>query len=444
MKAANVVLLGLARQGFDTDLAERYHQESLAVLAQMNAEVVHAGKLISEPDEAEEAVKRLSGQQTDALIVQLATFVDGRFIAQIVGTTDLPILLWSFPEPETKGRLRLNSLTGLNSAAYVLGRLERRWKYVYGPPNAETGVEIETWLKAALAARRLRQAKIGVVGGHPPGFFASAVDALSLEHTLGPRLVPLELETLFAEAKAVPESRYRELLEKDRRVVAGLDSLDSGQLTRSIQFTAALSDCIDSRGIDAVAVKCWPEFFNDYKAVACSTLGHLNDAGVPAACETDILGAVSMLIEHYLTEKVVFLGDMVHVAEERNSAIFWHCGAGAASLASPKTGAAAGVQPNRDLAYAFNHRLRAGEVSLMRLGQTKSGYRMFIARGEALDDGEHYWGTSVEVRFSRPVKELLNTIITGGFEFHFSVVWKDITAELVELCALLEIPATIF
>lgn len=444
MKAANVVLLGLARQGFDTELAERYHQESLAVLAQIDAKVVHAGKLISEPDEAEEAVKTLAGPQTDVLIVQLATFVDGRFIAQIAGATELPILLWSFPEPEKAGRLRLNSLTGLNSAAYVLGRLERNFKYIYGPPDAESAAEIETWLKAAITARRLRRAKIGVVGGHPPGFFASGVDALTLARTLGPRLVPLDLETLFAEAKAVPESRCRELLEKDRRVVAGLDDLDSGQLTRSIQFTAALSDRIKPLGIDAVAVKCWPEFFNSYQAVACSTIGHLNDAGVPAACETDILGAVSMLIEHYLTQKVVFLGDLVHVDAERNSAIFWHCGAGAASLASPKTGAVAGVQPNRDLAYAFNHRLRAGEVSLMRLGQTNAGYRMFIASGEALDDAEHYRGTSVEVRFPRPVKELLNTIITGGFEFHFSIVWEDIAAELEELCSFLDIPATIF
>jgi L-fucose isomerase-like protein len=444
MKAVNVVLLGLARQGFDTDLAARLHGESLEALARINVEVVHPGKLLSEPAEAEESVKELTGPQTDALIVQLATFVDGRFIAQIAAAADLPILLWSFPEPEASGRLRLNSLTGLNSAAYVLGRLGRKFKYVYGPPGEESVARIESWLKAALAARRLKAARIGVVGGHPPGFFASGADPLALTRILGTRLVPLDLETLFAEAEAVPEARTRELLEQDRRVVAGLDDLDSGQLTRSTRFTAALGDRIKSLGIDAVAVKCWPEFFNSYRAVACSTLGHLNDAGIPAACETDILGAVSMLAEHYLTGKVTFLGDMVHVAEERNSAVFWHCGAGAVSLASPKTGAAAGVQPNRDLAYAFNHRLRAGEVTLMRLGQTGKGYRMFIARGEALDDREHYWGTSVEVRFQRPVGELLDTIITEGFEFHFSIVWEDIRAELEELCALLGIPATIF
>ena len=283
-----------------------------------------------------------------------------------------------------------------------------------------------------------------MVGGHPPGFFASDADALSLAGAIGASLVPLDLQNLFEEARKVPEARYRQLLSEDRRVVSGIDKLDSGQTKRSIQFTAALSDRVRTMELDAVAVKCWPEFFNEYKAVACSTIGHLNDAGVPAACETDVLGAVSMLIEHYLTDKVVFLGDMVHICEQRNSAIFWHCGAGAVSLASPKTGAAAGVQPNRDLAYAFDHRLKSGRVSLMRLGQSDTGYRMFVARGEAKDDEEHYWGTSVEVLFERPVKEFLDMIISKNFEFHFSIVWEDIVAELIEFCSLLNIPITVF
>jgi L-fucose isomerase-like protein len=444
MNTDKVILLGLARQGFDVELAERYHRDSLAVLSEMNVEFAHAGRLLSDPEEAEEAARTLADAQACAVIIQLATFVDGRFVKQIAGATNLPILLWSFPEPEAKGRLRLNSLTGLNSAAYVLGRLGRSFKYVYDPPTPAAGRKINIWLKAVLAARRLKRAKIGVVGGHPPGFFASDADALSLFRALGPSLVPLDLQTLFEEAKEVPEARYRELLEKDRQVVAGIDKLDSGLTKRSVQFTAAVNDRIRTMELDAMAVKCWPEFFNNYKAVACSTIGHLNDAGIPAACETDILGAVSMLIEHYLTDKVVFLGDMVHISEQRNSAIFWHCGAGAVSLASPKTGAAAGVQPNRDLAYAFNHRLQSGRVSLMRLGQSDVGYRMFVAGGEASDDEEHYWGTSVEVRFERPVKEFLDTIISKNFEFHFSIVWEDIVAELAEFCSLLNIPVSIF
>ncbi len=59
---------------------------------------------------------------------------------------------------------------------------------------------------------------------------------------------------------------------------------------------------------------------------------------------------------------------------------------------------------------------------------------------DAEDAGRLAAGTSVDIRLEKPVQEALDTVIYGGFEHHFSLVWKDITAELVELCSLMDIP----
>ena len=75
-------------------------------------------------------------------------------IVTVVGL-DLPLLLWGLPEPANHGRLRLNSLTGLNSAGYVLGRLGRKYAFVYGPPEQRAAAEIRPWLSAALLVREL-------------------------------------------------------------------------------------------------------------------------------------------------------------------------------------------------------------------------------------------------------------------------------------------------
>ena len=48
-------------------------------------------------------------------------------------------------------------------------------------------------------------------------------------------------------------------------------------------------------------------------------------------------------------------------------------------------------------------------------------------------------GASVEVRLAKPLQEALGTVIYGGFEGHFLLVWKDIAAVLVELCTLLNV-----
>jgi L-fucose isomerase-like protein len=270
------------------------------------------------------------------------------------------------------------------------------------------------------------------------------VDSLTLQKRVGPTVVRLDLEALFRKAPEISRERVQKALAENAQEAAGRERLDSQQVERSTRFEAVLSDQVQGLGLSAVAVRCWPEFITAYEAAACSTLGHLNDAGVPAACEADVLGAVSMLMQQRLSGQVTFLGDMVNVDEGRNSATFWHCGSGAPSLASAKTGARAGVQPNRNVGLAFDHRLKAGAVTICRLGQTDAGLRMFLASAQALDDLEHFSGTSVEVRFQRPVRELLELIIGGGFEFHFSIVWADVAAELKHVCALLDIPLTVF
>lgn len=42
--------------------------------------------------------------------------------------------------------------------------------------------------------------------------------------------------------------------------------------------------------------------------------------------------------------------------------------------------------------------LKAGKVTVLRLGKDKDGYRMFIYKGEALDEPQKFYGTSVTVR----------------------------------------------
>jgi L-fucose isomerase-like protein len=249
---------------------------------------------------------------------------------------------------------------------------------------------------------------------------------------------------VLRQAAQVPATRYQPVIEADLKAARGLVQLARDQVVRSTQFTLALRDALGSPPPDAVAVRCWPEFFNEYQAVACATLSHLTENGIPAACEADTLGAVTMLMQYLLTGQPTYLGDLVHVDERRNTCTFWHCGVGAVSLASPKTGPVASVQPNRNLGVAFNHSLKPGPVTIARLGQGPQSLRLGLLRGEAVDGPNTFQGTSVEVRVSRPVREVLNSVLTSGFEHHYALVWQDVSRELTELCRLLALPCVTF
>lgn len=443
MDKGRVVFLGVARPGFDTELALRLMQESVALVERLGFTVWRPDGLVTDPDAVRDVAGKYRQAEADALIVQFSTFGDGRFLTNAVAALDLPVLVWSLPEPEVGGRLRLNSLTGGNLAASLLVRLGRRFKSLHRlPADAEAAVEAGAWLRAAAAVRALRGAVVAEVGNPPPGFFTSTVDPLGLMRVAGTRLTRIDLSGVLQAAARIPAERYEPVIEADRARVAGLDALVPEQVVRSTQLLLALQDALGTPPPDAIAVRCWPELFTDYKAVACSTLSHLIEHGLPAACEADTLGAVTMLLQRRLTGEPTYLGDLVHVDRAANTAVFWHCGVGAFSLASRRTGPVAGVQPNRNLGFALNNGLKSGPVTVARLGQTADGFRLLVLPGEALDTPNRFWGTSVEVRVARPVDEILDAIFRGGFEHHYSLVWADVTRELREVGALLGIPVT--
>lgn len=445
MSHGKVIVFGVARPGFDTETALRNYQATIAFLEQSGYEVIHCGDLVTDPDDAEKLALEYRTREACAVIFQHATFTDGRFLTQVCQHIGLPLLLWSIPEARVEGRLGLNSLTGINLAASLLVRMNRNFRYVLGiPGEAKVRTAVIAWLKAAAVAFQLQRSTVAAVGNPPPGFFTSKVDHLQLLNATGIKTVDMDLETLFQRATQIAEDRSQTAIQNISKIVTGVDALLPEQVAKSTQFDLALADWAKEAKVNAVAVRCWPEFFRDYQAAACSGLSHLTEAGIPAACEADMLGAVTMLIQYYLTGECTFLGDMVHIDPEQNSAVYWHCGVCPKPLASVKTGPVAGVQPNRNYGFAYDNGLKGGPVTVARLGYVAGGFRMLIVKGEAIDLPNRFWGASVEVKLESKVREVFDFIIKQGYEHHFSLVWQDVSNELIELCELLQIPYSVF
>jgi L-fucose isomerase-like protein len=442
MEKQAVLFLGVARPGFNTVLAKELYDKSVSFLEGNGWTVNHTSELLTDPQQAESVAVENKG--ADSVIIQFCTFVDGRFVSQIMKHFDVPVLLWCLPEPVLGGRLQLNSLTGLNAASCILKKMKKKFNYIYTLPTDVDAQEACVWLRAVGALNRMKSAVICRFGDHPAGFFASGADQLRLFSRLGTRIDSIELDIVIEKAGQIDSARVKERVKTDGAHIKNVDQLVPEQVERTTRITLALEDFIREGKFNAIAMRCWPEFVNRYGAVVCYSLSHLADNGIPSACESDLLGSVSMLIQHYLSGKPTFLGDLVHVDKKKNSSVFWHCGFGPASLASARTGAVAGVQPNRNLGFALNNGLKSGRVTIARLGQTEDDYRMFIASGEALDEANRFNGVSVEVKFEDSVQKIMDKLIMDGYEFHYAIVWEDVVKELKYICSLLDIPVDCF
>lgn len=440
-----VLYLPIGRLTFDVEAAENVRKESLQWLNSNCLKVITCEKIVTSVEELEEFLKSIHNQKIDSVIYQSVTFADGEFIEKVVSYFKEPVIVWSVREPSVGGRLRLNSLTGGNSTSNALNNYQHPFTFVFGNPNEEQfNQRMRQQMNIMRVIRLVSEARIGVVGDYPPGFFFSDANEEKLKETFGLTLQKLDLHQAFKHCVEIPEEEWMKEVEQAKKQVIGLNSNDE-TVKKFAQFTTYIKKQVDGENIISLAMRCWPDFFVELGAAPCSTLSHLTEGGMVTSCESDIHGSLSMYILRELSGgNAPYLGDWVHLDEEKNSAVFWHCGAGAYSLASPLTGAKVGVHPNRKIGFALDFGLKAGEVTLFRIGNTPKGYRLLIMKGTALNSPQAFNGTSVEVELATNVTDTLYDIMHAGYEPHYALIYGNVTKELIEYGRLLGLPTDVY
>jgi len=461
---SRIGLVALARGTFDLEVAAATAAALRRLLASAGHDVVDPVDLAVDADAAAAAADALvaadGAAPLDAVLVLQATFTDATLPAAAVEgqRVELPVVLWGAPEPRTGGRLRMNALCGINLAAYRFRHDGRDVRAVYADP---TDASAAGRLAAALAGAvptavaaplpvptaddrvradavraRLAGLRVGQVGDQPDGFDPCVAEPADLA-LLGTLLDRVELDEMFGRAAAAAESDLAPL----RAVVAarGADALDAAGVDATLRLHVALRGLAADRGWSAVATRCWPECFTEAGGAACAAQGMLADAGVPATCEADVLGAVTAVALEAAAGRTAFVADLVDAAEDGTVA-FWHCGLAAPSLAHPDEPVGTTVHPNRRAPLLHEFRLRPGRITIARIGHGPDGLRMAVGGGEILDAPRPFTGTAAVVRPDSPADGLVATVLEQGLDHHYGLVHGDVRGVLVALAGALGIP----
>lgn len=436
--------VSFGRPTFDLEAANAIALQSVEVLKRKNIQLTASAGLVTQvADALEKAQEWTDG--IDILLAQFTTFVDARFIAAMAQQLRTPVVLWAIREPNQRpgDRLSLNSLTGANLAGQRLHQSGTPFQFLYGSPeDARLADDLDRALRFWSAWRRMQQFTVITIGDAPDGFHFSTPGDAAREQ-LGVKVRHLDLNDTFQRALAVPDSEVQSEVERVKTKVRGLAQLPRDSIVKFGRLMSVLREDLQSLGADAVAVRCWPEFFTEFGAAACSMVSALTDEGIMGSCEADIFGALSMDILHELSGSAAYLGDLVEVDETRQTVVFWHCGAGAFSLARSDTGAAAGKHPNRDLGFTLEFGLKPGPVTILRIGESRDGsVRALIGEGDVVDEPQRFRGTSGKVRLAGDgdVVARVTRVIEQGFEPHYALAYGRVAKDLHRLCELRNIP----
>lgn len=435
-----IAFFPMGRTTFHMESAEENFQKSRQLLKKVFPEIQMPASLLTETAQAAGFIEQAGPQ--DLLIYQCSTFIGAEFITELTRKYSCPVIIWSVREPSIDGgRLKLNSLTGAFSAAnsvYVQGHC---YDFVFGNPEEEAVERKFRILADAMnVVLQMKDMVVGVIGNQPAGFGFGGINETEAAGKLGVRFAHTEAAAIMAKAKSYAAGEYDAALAEIRERTIGADNVPADNLDKYARLRQAFGDFVRENGVSSLASRCWPDFFTGYGAPVCAVLSMLNQNGIASSCETDIGGTLTMYIASQLSRDAVYFGDPVAVDEAADAIIYWHCGAGAACLANPKTGAKLGVHPNRKIGPTMEFGLKPGEVTVLRLGHDAEGYRMFLYKGEALEAPQKFWGTSVTVRpeGGKAVKQI-ERFVADGWEPHFVVAYGDISEQVKSLCKFLQI-----
>jgi L-fucose isomerase-like protein len=442
MTTTRIGFTPLARSTFDIALAEEMTRAARKMLLEVGFELLEPDGLITDLSAAQDWAAALAENPPDLLLIFQATFADSTMVTSLVETVDAPIFLWAVPEDHTGGRLRLNSFCGINLAGHALTRRKVRYDYAFSPPdNTEVLEKITILAKAGRARNLLRSAHLGRVGENPDGFDTCILDADRIKTLFGLEVHQYSLEKdIFPLAEGIAAQTVDEIYARLEQQVEGLGDLEPDATRKTLQVYETLRQVSERESLDGYAVRCWPEFFTELGCAACGAMSMLTDEMTPCSCEADVNGTITQMILGSISEAPAFGTDMVSLDEAQDAVVIWHCGLAPLSMADPQARKGVTVHSNRKLPLLFEFPLKPGRVTIARLTESSGEYRLVVGAGEMVRGPLSFSGTSGLLRFDKPARDVLDTILQEGLEHHISLTYGDHAPEMLALADLLDLP----
>lgn len=414
-------MICLARKTYDWEAAMDIYKTSIRKTQLTKIEAVSweiVEDLVITPEEGREAALQLARANVDGVVCISGTFHLGHLILEIRRENPVPFLLWGLPElPYNGGKIRLNSVCGLNLDASNLYKSGINDYYV----SIQDTID-EDWIDAIRIKVALKNAKIGIAGFRADGFFNVGVQDNQVFGVLGALVDHYELDEIYrTPVEATALASRKDKIGK----IFDLSGLSADQVEKVASLAEKLLHFYQENKLNALAIRCWPEFARDYGISPCAAMSLLQAEGLILACEGDIDGALSMIAHQAIGAELPFLFDFSQVDFEENFALFWHCGVAPCNLwdgactRSLDSYFAGGKGVTADFV------LKPGELSVLRLDSALGEYRLFLQKALAVPMEKLLRGTYMKVLFAKPVREVLDLVIYNGFAHHSSVVYGD-------------------
>jgi len=447
----NVPLLGLCPIGkfvFSHEDACRQKRIIQSKLKEWNVRYVDLDRALPDGmvrDQAHvgPAVDFFRRRRIDAVFMPHCNFGTEGAVGEIGRRLGVPVLLWGPRDgaPLPDGTRLRDTLCGLFASSKVLRKLGVAFTYIENcaPDDAAFREGVDTFLRAVNAARALREGiRIGHIGQRIDFFWTTIVNESELLERFHIQVQPIDMVAFIDRVKRRAKkdrSKYRREAARLKKEITVEGFSDDTPLANILAARDEMLECVEQRGLDALAVQDFPSLVDSLETYAFFANCLVGDV-CPVALESDIHGAVSLvLLQRAMgTPEPVFLADVtVRHPEDDNGVLLWHAGA-PASLRRPGERIRLGrhwILPS-PLAGMPHFALKDGPITVARFDGDSCDYRLAAGEGRSMP-GPFTLNNYVWMKVDDwPAWERI--LIQGPFIHHVAMGYAHCADALIEAC----------
>jgi len=409
-------------------------------------------------DEGEALADYFQREKVDGIVICTLNFGDERSAAKIAEKLHLPVLLYATrepPAPESASMARISdSYCGTLSTASALYRRKIPFHYagIFFHDEPAFLEEIETFVRAVSVVKGLIGARIGQVGVRPSNFETVGYDETAMILKFGQNVIYRDLsEVIFLAQDYSDDDPAVQAVVKSIRSEVAQVTVAEDWLSKAARLELALKEFWEKNQLSGLAMQCWPAIQRFLGIQVCAIYGRLTGQGMLTACETDILGTISMLVNYraVLGETVPhFIDWTIQHRERPNWFLAWHCGNAPTCLADDpaKTALRSRLDMKGELpvhegdiqAGLYQFQVKPGKVTFCRMAEYDNQWKMLITNGEIVPSQEVLAGTWAWVALKDHAL-LYRTLVEEGFIHHASMIHGDQSKALIQACKYLDI-----
>jgi len=403
---------------------------------------------VSDIEQAKKVLKYFKEEDIQGILLGNMTF--GQEVSA-VGTlvnglsADLPILHFCTRSGpiDDEGHRSTDNWCGQFMTTSALKRRGRKFVHIHtcNPEDDYYKSNVEIFVRAVNAISKFRNAKFGQLGTRPTIFESEAYSESAMQKRFGQMVVPMDLDAVFKRVEAVSgdDPEVRQVM-ADIQAQNEMCEITDESLVNMSRYEVALVRIAEELDVDALAINCWTGIQERFGISACSTFARLNEQGIITACESDLMGAVSMWAAYQATLGAVkpdFIDWTDLHPTEPNIWLAWHCGNAAPSMCASNCKPRMYrnermIQWNPRCHGATEFMLKTGPVTCSRIMEYDGEFTMFVGLGEIVDIPPFVRGTYGWVKV-KDVFDWEDKLVSSGMCHHGTLIHDAMTADALEM-----------